>query len=135
MELRPIRTEAQYDEALHEVSSYFDHEPIPGTAESDHFEVLTMLIEAYEKEHYPITSPDPIDAINFRMEQAGLTPKDLAPLIGQLNRVYEVLTRKRPLTLAMIRRLHDGLGIPAESLIAKSRQKTVITRLDTLANV
>lgn len=119
MELKPIRTEAEYDAALRAVSPYFDNEPESGTAEGDRFEILVMLIEAYEAKHYRITPPDPVEAIKFRMEQAGLTPKDLEPMIGRTNRVYEVLARKRPLTLAMIRRLHTGLGIPAESLIAE----------------
>lgn len=118
MKLKPIRTEAEYNEALREVSAYFDIEPTPGTEQGDRFEVLVMLVEAYESKHYPIAPPDPVDAIKFRMEQAGLTPKDLEPMIGRMNRVYEVLARRRPLTLPMIRRLHAGLGIPAESLIA-----------------
>jgi HTH-type transcriptional regulator/antitoxin HigA len=122
MELKPIRTEAEYDAALRIASAYFDHEPAPGTEEGDRFEILVMLIEAYEAKHCPIAAPDPIEAIKFRMEQAGLTPKDLQPMIGRMNRVYEVLTRRRPLTLAMIRRLHAGLGIPAESLIAEPLQ-------------
>ena len=119
MELKPIRTEAEYDTALRQASVYFENEPEPGTKAGDRFEVLVMLIEAYEAKHHSIASPDPIEAIKFRMEQAGLTPKDLEPMIGRLNRVYEVLARKRPLTLAMIRRLHTGLGIPAESLITE----------------
>lgn len=119
MDVKPIRTEAEYEAALHAVSAYFDNEPVPGSAETDHFEILVMLIEAYEAKHYPIAPPDPVDAIKFRMEQAGLTPKDLEPMIGRINRVYEVLARRRPLTLPMIRRLHAGLGIPAESLIAE----------------
>lgn len=118
MELKPIRTEAEYEAALEQVAPYFDNEPELGTIEADRFEVLVMLIEAYEAKHHRITPPDPVEAIKFRMEQAGLTPKDLEPMIGRTNRVYEVLTRKRPLTLSMIRRLHAGLGIPAESLIA-----------------
>lgn len=117
MELKPIRTQAEYDEALRAVSAYFDNEPAAGTPEADHFEILVMLIEAYEAKHYPIAPPDPVEAIKFRMEQAGLTAKDLEPMIGRSNRVYEVLARRRPLTLPMIRRLHAGLGIPAESLI------------------
>ena len=76
------------------------------------------LVEAYERKHYPISPPDPIEAIKFRMDQNGISVKDLEPLIGKSNRVYEVLNRKRPLTLAMIRRLHSALGIPAEVLIA-----------------
>lgn len=120
MELKPIHTEADYEAALEQVAPYFDNEPEPGTADADRFEVLVMLIEAYEAKHHRIAPPDPVEAIKFRMEQAGLTPKDLEPMIGRTNRVYEVLTRKRPLTLTMIRRLHAGLGIPAESLIAES---------------
>ena len=83
--------------------------------------VLATLVEAYENKHYPLDLPDPVEAIRFRMEQKGMTPKDLVPMIGQINRVYEVLNRRRPLTLAMIQRLHNDLGIPAESLI-KQRQ-------------
>ena len=119
MQLKPIRTEADYAAALLAVAPYFDHEPQAGSDEADQFEVLLLLIEHYEASHYPIAPPDPVEAIRFRMEQAGLTPKDLEPMIGRLNRVYEVLTRKRPLTLPMIRRLHAGLGIPAESLIGE----------------
>lgn len=83
----------------------------------DHFDVLLTLIETYESKHFPIDLPDPVEAIKFRMEQAGLTPKDLVPAIGRLNRVYEILGRKRPLMLNMIWRLHENFGIPAESLI------------------
>lgn len=117
MEIRPIRTEDDYKAALREVSAFFDSEPTPGTPDGDRFEILLTLVEAYESKHYPIDLPDPIEAIKFRMEQAGLTPKDLVPSIGRLNRVYEILNRKRPLTLAMIWKLHQKLGIPAESLI------------------
>ncbi len=120
MQLKPIRTEADYAAALRAVAPYFDNEPQAGSDEADQFEVLLLLIEHYETSHYPIAPPDPVEAIRFRMEQAGLTPKDLEPMIGRLNRVYEVLTRKRPLTLPMIRRLHAGLGIPAESLIGEA---------------
>ena len=117
MEIRPIHTEADYKAALREVAAYFDNEPEPFTPDGDRFEVLLTLVEAYETRHFPIDLPDPVEAIKFRMEQAGLTPKDLVPAIGQLNRVYEVLNRKRPLTLNMIWRLHEKFGIPAESLI------------------
>jgi HTH-type transcriptional regulator/antitoxin HigA len=86
------------------------------------FEVLLTLVESYENKHFPIDLPDPVEAIKFRMEQSGLTPKDLVPMIGRLNRVYEVLNRKRSLTLAMIWKLHNGLGIPAESLIRPPSQ-------------
>lgn len=117
MDIRPIRTKADYKSALREVSAYFDNEPEPRTPEGDRFEVLLTLVEAYEAKHFPVELPDPVEAIKFRMEQAGLTPKDLVPAIGRLNRVYEILSRKRPLTLAMIWRLHEEFGIPAESLI------------------
>ena len=117
MNIHPIRTKADYKRALREVSAYFDNEPEPGSADGDRFEILTTLVEAYEAKHFPIDAPDPIEAIRFRMEQGGLTVKDLVPSIGQPNRVYEVLNRKRWLTLEMIRNLHRNLGIPAESLI------------------
>jgi len=118
-ELKPIRSEQEYEEALEEASRYFANIPTEGSKHADRFEVLLMLIEAYEAKNYPIAPPDPIEAIKFRMEQANLKPKDLKPMIGELNRVYEVLARKRSLTLPMIRRLHADLGIPAESLIAE----------------
>lgn len=125
MDIRPIHTEADYRAALSEVSAYFDTEPEPGTPDGDRFEVLLTLVEAYEAKHFPIDLPDPVEAIKFRMEQSGLTPKDLVPAIGRLNRVYEILSRKRPLTLPMIWRLHDEFGIPAESLIRPSKLSTV----------
>jgi len=87
------------------------------TPEGERLDVLVTLVEAYENKHYRLDLPDPVEAIKFRMEQKGMTPKDLVPMIGRINRVYEVLSRKRPLTLAMIQRLHGELGIPAESLI------------------
>ena len=117
MNIHPIRTKADYKRALREVSAYFDNEPEPGTEDADRFEILATLVEAYEAKHFPIEAPDPIEAIRFRMEQGGLTVKDLVPSIGRPNRVYEVLNRKRGLTLEMIRNLHRNLGIPAESLI------------------
>jgi HTH-type transcriptional regulator/antitoxin HigA len=124
MEIRPIHTTADYKAALREVSAYFDNEPEPCTPDGDRFEVLLTLLEAYEAKHYPIDLPDPVEAIKFRMEQAGLTPKDLVPAIGRLNRVYEILSRKRPLTLNMIWRLHEKFGIPAESLIRPTKLST-----------
>ena len=117
MDIRPIRTEADYKATLKAVSPYFDQEPAPGTEDADRFEVLLALIQSYESKTHPIDPPDAIEAIKFRMEQQGLSAKDLEPFIGQLNRVYEVLNHKRPLTLRMIRRIHKGLGIPAEVLI------------------
>jgi HTH-type transcriptional regulator/antitoxin HigA len=120
MEIKPIRTEQDYEAALAAVAPFFDAEPEPGSIEADRFEIMVMLIEAYEAKHYSIDPPDPIEAIKFRMEQAGLKVKDLEPMIVRSNRVYEVLSGKRPLTLPMIRRLHRGLGISAESLIGNS---------------
>jgi|SRR5450830_427693 HTH-type transcriptional regulator/antitoxin HigA len=118
MEIRPIHTEADYQATLREVSAFFDNEPEPGSPEGDRFEVLLTLVEAYEAKNFPIDLPDPVEAIKFRMEQEGLTAKDLVPMIGRLNRVYEILNRKRSLTLPMIWKLHVGLGIPAGSLIS-----------------
>ena len=113
----PIRTDADYHAALALVAPYFDNEPEIDSDAGAHFEAMGTLIEGYEAKHYPMSPPDPIEAILFRMEQQGLKPKDLEPMIGQMNRVYEVLNGKRKLTMAMVWRLHIGLGIPAESLI------------------
>ena len=120
--LRPIRNETDYKQALKQAEAFFDaaQEPDPDSEEGAHFEALITLIEAYERKHHPIDPPDPVEAIKFRMEQGGLTVKDLEPMIGKTNRVYEVLANKRTLSLAMIRRLHKGLGIPAQVLIGTS---------------
>lgn len=115
MEIRPIHTEKDYRAALAEIESLMRAEP--GTPEGERLDVLVTLVEAYERKHYPLDLPDPVEAIKFTMEQRGLTVQDLEPMIGRPNRVYEVLNRKRPLTLKMIWKLHKGLGIPAESLI------------------
>ena len=117
--LKPIRNEEEYDEALREIEPFFDSEPEPDTPEGDHFEILAMLIEDYEAKHWPVDAPDPVEAIKYRMEQSDLKPKDLAPMIGNMNRVYEILGHKRPLTLRMIRRLNRELHIPAQSLIGE----------------
>ena len=118
MDIRPIHTEADYKATLREISVLMESDPDPGTPEGDRLDILSTLVQAYETRHFPIGTPDPVEAIRFRMEQSGLSVKDLEPIIGKSNRVYEVLNRKRPLTLAMIRRLHQRLGIPAEVLIA-----------------
>lgn len=114
-ELRPIRTEEDHAEALREVERLWGS-PL-GTLEGDRLDVLATLIDVYEAKAHPLDPPDPVDAILFRMESQGLTRKDLEPLIGSRARVAEVLNRKRGLSIEMIRRLHEGLGIPAEVLI------------------
>ena len=119
--LKPIRTDADYEVALAEIERLWG--ALAGTPEGDRLDILATLVDAYENEHYPMDPPDPIEAIKFRMEQSGLSAKDLVPMIGQLNRVYEVLNRKRPLTLKMIWRLHRELGIPAESLIKQAERR------------
>ena len=121
MKIKPIRTEVDYQMALKAIAPYFDKEPTPNSIEADNFEMLLMVIEAYETKIYAIEAPDPVEAIKFRMEQAGLTPKDLRPMIGETNRVYEILNYTRPLTLTMIRRLNASLGIPADALIGESK--------------
>ena len=120
MEITPIRTANDYRAALREVSALVDKDPAPDTPDGERLDVLSTLVEAWERKHYPIELPDPVEAIKFRMDQAGLTVKDLEPMIGQSNRVYEVLNHKRPLTLRMIRNLHRGLGISAQVLIAET---------------
>lgn len=121
MEIKPIRTKTDYRAALKEVETLMSARA--GSPEGERLDVMVTLVEAYEKKHYPLDLPDPVEAIKFRMEQMALVPKDLVPMIGQINRVYEILNRKRPLTLQMIRRLHRKLGIPAESLIKDPDQR------------
>ncbi len=115
MDIRPIRTKADYCAALKEAERLWDTEP--GTAEGDHVDVLVTLIEAYEAKHYPIAAPDPIAAIEFMLEQKGLKRRDLEPAIGSRGRVSEVLNRKRPLTLPMVRALSKLLQIPPDILV------------------
>jgi HTH-type transcriptional regulator/antitoxin HigA len=121
LQLKPIRTDADYRAALKAAEAFFDApaEPDPDSEAGAYFEALLTLIEAYERKRYPVDPPDPIDAIAFRMEQAGLSVADLVPCIGPRHRVYEVLGRKRALTLNMIRRL-VALGIPAASLVGQA---------------
>ena len=115
MEIRPIRNEQDYEAALARIDELMDARA--GTPEGDELDVLATLVEAYEARQIPIEAPDPVAAIVFRMEQQGLTRRDLEPYIGHSGRVAEVLNRKRRLSLTMIRRLHEGLDIPLESLI------------------
>lgn len=119
MELRPIRTKREHAEALKQAEALWDARE--GTPEADRLAVLVMLIENYEREHFPIPDPDPIEFLEHVMEARGLTRKDLEPYIGSRARVAEVLNRVRPLTLEMIRRLSSGLGLPAEVLIRDYR--------------
>ena len=119
MNIKPIKTKADYRAALKAVESVMGARA--NTPEGDRLDVLVTLIEAYERKHFPMDLPDAVEAIKFRMEQQGLTAKDLEPLIGRSNRVYEVLNRKRGLTLTMIQKLHLGLGIPAESLLKQTK--------------
>ncbi len=118
MDIKPIRTKADYTTALKAVESLMGAKA--RTPQGDKLDVLVTLVEGYERRHFPMDLPDAVEAIKFRMEQQGLTPKDLEPLIGRSNRVYEVLNRRRSLTLAMIQKLHLGLGIPAESLLRQT---------------
>ena len=121
MEIKPIKTKSDHRAALKEVEGLM----LAGkeTPDGERLDVLVTLIEAYERKRFPMALPDPIEAIRFSMEQKGLTAKDLVPMIGQINRVYEILNGKRPLTLQMIRRLHRELGIPAESLIGEISER------------
>ncbi|WP_413463584.1 helix-turn-helix domain-containing protein [Agrobacterium vitis] len=119
MDLKPIRTEADYDAALAEVERLWGAKT--GSPDGDRLDVLATLIEVYEAKYYSMDPPDPVEAIKFRMEQQGLTRKDLEPMIGPRNRVADILNRKRGLSIEMIRQLHDRLGISADVLIQPSR--------------
>jgi len=124
MKVRPIRTEADYREALSMVDSIWS-KAVPGTPEGDQLDVLITLVQAYEREHHPMPPPDPIEAIKFRAEQLGIGRKGLEGIIGSRARVAEVLAGTRALSIAMIRRLHRELDIPAEVLIREVRRPTV----------
>lgn len=122
IELRPIKNETDYRAALKEIEKLFDAEP--DTPEFDSLDILTTLVEAYEQQHYPIEPPEPIEAILYYLESRGLSQRDLEPIIGSKEEVIEILNRKKPLTLEMIRRLHQHLGISADVLI---QPYTIIT--------
>jgi len=117
MRIQPIRTDADHAAALRRIDELMDAEL--GTPEADELDVLATLVEAYEDRHFPVFDPDPLAAIQFRMDQLGLTRKDLEPLLGSRGRVSEVLNGRRALSLQMIRRLHRELGIPLESLVSE----------------
>lgn len=122
-EVKPIRSESDRESALKEVAALWG--AASGTADGDRLDVLATLIDAYEARHHPMDPPDPVEAIKFRMEQQGMTRKNLEEIIGTRTRIAEVLNRKRSLSIGMIRRLHDRLGIPAEVLIQPSRKEAV----------
>jgi len=121
MDIVPIKSQSGYRRILKEIESLMHARR--NTPEGDRLDVLVTLVEAWERKHYPLDLPDPVEAIKYHMEQNGMQPRDLIPFIGNRNRVHEVLNRKRELTLNMIRQLHEGLGIPAESLIKVGRVK------------
>jgi len=122
MNIKPIKSEADYTAALTRIERLMDARP--GTPQMDELEVLTTLVEAYEAQHYLIDAPDPIEAIKFRMEQEGLKQKDLVHIVGNKSRVSEILNRKRKLTIEMIRNLHKHLHIPIESLFLDYKTKS-----------
>ena len=115
MELRAIKNDEDYRVVLAEIETLMDAEL--DSPEGDRLDIMAMLVERYEKQHFPIDLPDPVAAISFTLERKGLTPKDLVPYIGRMNRVYEVLNRKRKFSIRMIRNLHESLGIPLEALL------------------
>jgi HTH-type transcriptional regulator/antitoxin HigA len=121
VDITPIKSHRDYRRILREIERLMNARR--NTPEGDRLDVLVTLVEAWERKHYRLDLPDPVEAIRYHMEQNGLQPRDLIPFIGGRNRVHEVLNRRRELTLTMIRRLHEGLGIPAESLIGIGQQK------------
>lgn len=121
--LRVIRSDKEHKQAMERLLKLMHTTPAPGSKEADEMEILALLIESYEKENYPMDPPDPIEAIKFRMDQQGLKKKDLIPYIGSASKVTEVLNGSRNLSLSMIRRLSEGLGIPADILIQVPARK------------
>src|ERR1700674_6032692 len=119
--IRPLRSESDYDAALDDIERYFESEPKPGTAEADRFDLLALIIEDYERKHWPIEPPDSIDAIRYRMEMGGYTQTDLGRLLGSRQRASDILARKRPLTMRIAWMLQREGGITAEALIAPPR--------------
>jgi HTH-type transcriptional regulator/antitoxin HigA len=121
MNIAPIKNQRDYRRTLREIETLMRaRRNTPG---GDRLDVLVTLVEAWESKHYALDLPDAVEAIKYHMEQKGLAARDLVPFIGSRNRVHEILSRRRPLTLAMIQRLHEGLGIPAESLIKTADRK------------
>ena len=122
--IRPLRTKADYEAALDELEAFFDLEPKPGTVEADRFDLLALVIEDYEKKHWPIDPPDPVEAIRYRMSAGGFSQADLGRLIGSRQRASDILARKRRLTMQMAWKLHHDWGIPAEALLQPARGRT-----------
>jgi HTH-type transcriptional regulator/antitoxin HigA len=116
MEIRPLKSEQDYEAAHNRIEALMGSDT---EAEISELEVLSTLVDVYEREHHPISAPDPIEAVRFRMEQAGLTARDLIPILGSRSKASEVLSGRRTLTLQMARALHEHLGIPAKSLLAQ----------------
>lgn len=121
--IRPLRNETDYEAALDEIERYFEREPKPGTPEADRFDMLALVVDDYERKHWPIDPPDPIDAIRFSMETGGHTQADLGRLLGSRQRASDILSGKRPLTMNMAWMLHRAWGIPAEALLKPRRAK------------
>jgi HTH-type transcriptional regulator/antitoxin HigA len=115
MEIKPVRTEKDYERALTRLEAIFDAKK--GSGQGDELEVLSILIDHYEQQHFPVAFPDPVEAIKFRMEQLGYTPNDLADIVGLKSRANEILNRKRKLSLGAIRQLHENLNIPTDVLV------------------
>ena len=117
--IRPLRNESDYDEALRQIEHFFEHEPEPGTPDADTFDLLSLVIADYEKRHWPIAPPDPVDAIRYRMETAGYSQADLGRLLGSRQRASDVLNRRRRLTMRMAAKLHREWDIPPEALLTE----------------
>jgi HTH-type transcriptional regulator/antitoxin HigA len=115
--VRPIRTKAEYEATLDEIERYFERQPKAGKPEADRFDLLALVIEDYEKKHWPIDPPDPVEAIRYRMETGGFTQSELGSVLGSRQRASDILSRKRPVTLEMAWTLHRKWGVPAEALI------------------
>jgi HTH-type transcriptional regulator/antitoxin HigA len=126
--VRPIRSEAEYEAALDEIESYFDRQPEPGTPAADRFDLLALVIEDYERKHWPIEAPDPVEAIRYRMQTGGFTQTDLGRLLGSRQRASDILSRKRPLTLEMAWKLHRAWNVPAEALLTPQAPASPIGR-------
>ena len=119
--IRPLRSEADYEAAVDEIERYFDRPPKPGSPDADRFDLLSLVVEDYERERWPIDPPYPVDAIRYGMEMRGLTQADLGRLLGSRQRASDILSRRRPLTMRMAWKLHRDWGISAEALIRPSR--------------